>query len=296
MRGTIETLADGLGHPEGPDILPDGRIVMVETYTSRLIAWSRARGVHVYADCGGGPNACMLGSDGAVYITQNGGTVGAWRAERMSVPSIQKAWPDGRVETVVTQIDGIALQAPNDLSFGPDGRLYFTDPADYLPNDRKPGRVFALNPDGTGECLEEIPDAYPNGIVAEPDGSIVWVESYDRGIYRRRPGRHSEQIGRLPPGHVPDGLKIDVAGNLWVTAFMGGGVDILRPDGSPLDFLETGGVPLNCVFQGTDLVITDFGEVTEVTSAAPMDGRLWRVAVGTAGMPLFRGAVRPAAT
>jgi len=45
MRGTIETLADGLGHPEGPDILPDGRIVMVETYTSRLIAWSRARGV-----------------------------------------------------------------------------------------------------------------------------------------------------------------------------------------------------------------------------------------------------------
>ena len=65
MRRPIETLARGLGHPEGPDILPDGRIVMVETYTSRLIAWSRERGIHAYADCGGGPNACMLGSDGA---------------------------------------------------------------------------------------------------------------------------------------------------------------------------------------------------------------------------------------
>ncbi|MCC6833308.1 MAG: SMP-30/gluconolactonase/LRE family protein, partial [Thermoleophilia bacterium] len=154
MRRPIETLAGGLGHPEGPDILPDGRIVMVETYTSRLIAWSRERGIHDYADCGGGPNACMLGSDGAAYITQNGGTVGAWRAMVMSVPSIQKAWPDGRVETVVTEVDGIALQAPNDLTFGPDGRLYFTDPADYLPDDPRPGRVFALNPDGTGECLE----------------------------------------------------------------------------------------------------------------------------------------------
>jgi gluconolactonase len=294
MRKPIETLAGGLGHPEGPDVLPDGRIVMVETYTSKLIAWSRERGIHDYADCGGGPNACMLGADGAVYITQNGGTVGAWKADVMSTPSIQKAWPDGRVEFVATEVDGIPLQAPNDLSFGPDGRLYFTDPADYLPNDRKPGRVFVLNPDGTGECLEELPKAYPNGIVAEPDGSIVWVESYDRGVYRKHPGQPSEQIHQLPEGHIPDGLKIDAEGNLWVTTFMSGGVDILRPDGTPTDFLETGGVPLNCVFVGTDLVITDFGDVTEVTAAAPMDGRLWRVEVGTTGMSLFRGAIEPA--
>jgi gluconolactonase len=232
----------------------------------------------------------MLGTD-ALYITQNGGTVGAWRAQVMSVPSIQKAWPDGRVETVATEVDGIPLQAPNDLTFGPDGRLYFTDPADYLPNDRKPGRVFALDPDGTGECLEELPSAYPNGIVAEPDGSIVWVESYDRGVYRKRPGAPSEQIHQLPEGHIPDGLKIDALGNLWVTTFMSGGVDILRPDGSALDFLETGGVPLNCVFHAGDLLITDFGDVTQVTSAAPMEGRLWRVGVGVAGMSLFRGAI-----
>lgn len=102
----IETLAGGLGHPEGPDVLPDGRIVMVETYTSKLVAWSRARGIHDYALCGGGPNAGMLGSGGAVYITQNGGTVGAWRAQLMNVPSIQRAWPDGRVETVASEVAG----------------------------------------------------------------------------------------------------------------------------------------------------------------------------------------------
>jgi gluconolactonase len=65
----------------------------------------------------------------------------------------------------------------------------------------------------------------------------------------------------------------------------------VRPDGTTLDFLETGGVPLNCIFHEGDLIITDFGEVTEVTAAAPMDGRLWRVSVGVEGMPLFRGSI-----
>lgn len=292
MYGPIEVLATGLGHPEGPDILPDGRIVMVDTYTSRITAWSPERGIHLYADCGGGPNACMLGSDGALYITQNGGTVGAWRAERMSVPSIQRAWPDGRVEIVATEVDGITLQAPNDLSFGPDGRLYFTDPADYLPNDRKPGRVFALGSDGTGELLAELPGAYPNGIACEADGSLVWVESYERRVYRMRPGEASVLIHQLPEGHVPDGLKVDERGNLWITTFTSHGVDIIAPDGTALGFLETGGVPLNCVFAGQSLVVCDFGDVDGVPDAAPMVGRLKRVAVGVGGMPLFRGAIR----
>ena len=291
MRRPIDTLASGLGHPEGPDVLPDGRIVMVETYTSKLVAWSAERGLHDYADCGGGPNSCMLGSDGAVYITQNGGTVGAWRAAVMGRPSIQKAWPDGRVEEVTAEVDGIPLQAPNDLTFGPDGRLYFTDPADYLPNDRRPGRVFVLEPDGSGELLEELPAAYPNGIVAEPDGSIVWVESYERGVYRRPPGGRSELIARLPEGHIPDGLKVAAGGDLWITTVLGGTVDILAHDGTWIDALETGGAPLNCVFHGGALYITDFGDITEITGDAPMGGRLWRVDVGVEGMPLFRGSI-----
>ena len=100
-----------------------------------------------------------------------------------------------------------------------------------------------LNPDGTGECLEELPSAYPNGIVAEPDGSIVWVESYDRGVYRRRPGRPSEQIHQLPEGHIPDGLKIAANGDLWITTFMSGGVDIIRPDGTPSTSWRPAGCP-----------------------------------------------------
>jgi gluconolactonase len=293
VRKPIETLADRLGHPEGPDVLPDGRIVFVETYTSRIGVWEDGRGVSTYADCGGGPNACMLGSD-ALYITQNGGTAGPWRAERMSTPSIQKAWPDGRVEILVEEVDGVRLQAPNDLTFDRDGRLWFTDPGDYDPENRPhPTRLFVLEPDGSGRLVLEKEPAYPNGIVAEQDGSIVWVESYPRQVWRRRPDGATELVRQLDEGHVPDGLKVAANGDLWVTAFMAGGVDIVHPDGSSGGFLETGGVPLNCVFDRGSLVITDLGDVTELAEdgAGLMTGRLWRVAVDVEGMPLFRGAI-----
>jgi len=292
MKRQVETLAGGLGHPEGPDVLPDGRVVMVETYASRIAAWSAERGIHDYALCGGGPNACLRGSDGAVYITQNGGTVGVWRAPNMVAPSIQRAWPDGRVETVATEVAGIALQAPNDLTFGPGGQLYFTDPADFLPDDPKPGRIFVLNPDGTGALLLEVPNAYPNGIVCEPDGTLVWVESYARQVFRMKPGQEPVLLHQLPDGHVPDGFKIDEDGNFWITTFSSHGVDIVAPNGASVDFLETGGVPLNCVFDGDSLVVTNYGDVEGVPAAAPMEGWLQRIHVGVRGMPLFRGAIK----
>ncbi len=293
MKKPLEHLAEGLGHPEGPDVLPDGRIVFVETYSSCLSAWSLERGVHLYADCGGGPNACLLGSDGAAYITQNGGTVGPWRAERLVEPSIQRAWPDGGVEVVCTEIAGIRLDAPNDLSWGTDGRLYFTDPGEYDPVGRPyPGYVFALAPDGSGEVIAKLDGTYPNGIACEPDGSIVWVESYERDVWRRRPDGSREHLHRLAERHIPDGLKLAANGDLWITTFTSGGVDILRPDGTHVDFLETGGIQCNCLFHEGALYLTDFGEGATVTTEAPMIGRLTRVDVDTAGMPLLRGAIR----
>ena len=291
MKRPVTTLVEGLGHPEGPDVLPDGRIVMVETYTGKLVAWSAELGCMTTRCAAAGRTHASVGSDGAVYLTQNGGTAGAWKAAVMSVPSIQRAWPDGRCETVADTVAGLALQAPNDLTFGPDGRLYFTDPADYDPNDRQPGRVFAIDADGTGELLEEVPESFPNGIAVESDGSIVWVDSYGRGVFRRSADGRSEQICRLPEGHIPDGLKVDVVGNLWITGYSAGGVDIVRPDGAIVDFLDTGGCPLNCVFHDNALFITDLGDVGGVSDDAFMGGRLLHVDVGVEGMALFRGAI-----
>ena len=90
MTQDHELLAEGLGWAEGPTVLPDGRICFVESYRSQVSVWERGRGVRRYAYTAGGPNSCVLGDDGAMYVCQNGGTVGPWRAEEMSVPSIQR--------------------------------------------------------------------------------------------------------------------------------------------------------------------------------------------------------------
>ena len=126
--------------------------MFVETYRSHIgyVAPDGEYGQFAYT--AGGPNATALGSDGCLYVTQNGGVVGPWRADEMLQPSIQRITPDGAIETVATELAGVPFQAPNDLAFGPDGRLYFTDPGRYDPAALPdPGYIFALDPSGGGE-------------------------------------------------------------------------------------------------------------------------------------------------
>jgi sugar lactone lactonase YvrE len=131
----VELLADGLGSPEGPDFLPDGRAIFVETFLCRVSAWDPRTGVHAYADVGGAPTACVRGLDG-VYVAQNGRTAGPWRSPRPCAPSIQRIAGDGRVEIVADSASCVPLLGPNDLAFAPDGSLWFTDPAPGSPARR----------------------------------------------------------------------------------------------------------------------------------------------------------------
>ena len=284
-------MACGLAWPEGPSVLDDGRIVFVETYRSRLSVWGPGREVETLAFTGGGPNATTLGSDGHVYVTQNGGVVGPWRASETRPPSIQRVSLAGEVEVVATAVDGMPLQAPNDLAFGPDGRLYFTDPGRYDSQARPdPGYVFALALDGSGEVLAELPPVYPNGIVVEADGSVVWVESYTRAIRRRRLDGTPEELCVLAEGHIPDGLAVAESGDLYVTTVTSGGLDIVRRDGSLNGFLAVGSVPTNCTFAGSTLYVTDGGVPGE--GGATFDGALWSVELDEVrGLEPFRGAL-----
>jgi gluconolactonase len=99
-------------------------------------------------------------------------------------------------------------------------------------------------------------------------------------------------IHELADGHIPDGFKIDTDGNFWITTFASGGLDVLARDGTHIDFLETGGVTLNCCFDGETLFVCDFGTTeTADPDATPMGGRLLKVDLGVEGMPLYQGAI-----
>ena len=66
-------LARDLGWPEGPVVLPDKRVCFVETFKSQISVWGRSLGVRQYAYTAGGPNSCVLGGAGELYVCQNGG-------------------------------------------------------------------------------------------------------------------------------------------------------------------------------------------------------------------------------
>jgi len=293
MSVTGIQLATGLAWPEGPSVLADGRVVFVETYRSQLGVWAPDGTYGRYADTGGGPNATLLGADGALYVTQNGGIVGPWRASRMLRPSIQRVWPDGRIEEVVTEADGEGFNAPNDLAWAPDGTLWFTDPGRYDPDARPdPGFIRAVEPDGRCHVVERLDAVYPNGIAVEADGSVVWVESYTRAVIRRHADGRKELLATLEGAeHVPDGLAIAANGDLYVTSTGSRGIDIVSSTGGVIGFLAVGLVPTNCLFDGTDLLVTD-GGAQGTSDELHAGGVLWRLPVGVPGMAPVLGALR----
>ena len=290
----IEKLADGLGWPEGPAVLPDGRVVFVESYRSQVSVWAPDEGVKQYAYTAGAPNSSVLGAEGELYVCQNGGTVGPWRAKEMVSASIQRIDREGgQAEIICTEIEGVKLNGPNDLVFGADGRLYFTDPGTYNPKAPEPSYIFALDKDGTGHVVIAFPTpVFPNGLAVEDDGSVVWDESYTGHVRRLRQGQSEiEDLGRMP-GENPilDGMKIGADGRLYVTDIIGAGIHIVRPDGTVEEFVKCGTAATNCAFQGETLYMTDAGVPAD--SADPSyGGALWRIAVGKPGQPLHPGRI-----
>ncbi|VXB63063.1 SMP-30/gluconolactonase/LRE family protein [Aeromicrobium sp. 9AM] len=292
--GDAEILAAPLMHPEGPDLRADGGLLFVEADSGRICVSYPGRGVATFASTGGSPYGCTLGSDDCVYVTQSGNTDPAVGVPRHVPPSIQRVSPDGAdVEILATHADGRAFGAPNDLAWGSDGRLLFTDSGQWDPDDRTdPGFIHALRPDGHAEVVLELGPVFPNGIAVEADGSIIWLESYTRVVGRLRRNGTTEVVAVLPEGHIPEGVKVALDGSLWITNFEAGGVDVIERDGTPREVIHVGGVPVNCLFGDGWLFVADFGHPSD-----PLDedsfrpGSIRRIRVTTRGMPLNRGSI-----
>jgi hypothetical protein len=107
---TAEVVATGLHIPEGPVVLPDGRIAFVEQVLGRVSVFD-GTAVTTLAEVGGAANAVTLGED-ALYAAQNGGVVGAWRSADPRPPGIQRVRLDGRVEQVTGEVAGGATPRP----------------------------------------------------------------------------------------------------------------------------------------------------------------------------------------
>ncbi len=290
--GAPELIASGLGWPEGPAVLPDHSLVFVDSYRMQLTVIGADRTPRRFAYTAGAPNSCVLGSDGALYVCQNGGTVGPWRAAEMVAASIQRVREGGKAETLITEVEGVKLNGPNDLCFSPDGSLVFSDPGTYNPKDPDPSYIHRIAPDGTAKVVIAFPKpVFPNGVTVEADGSIVWGESYTGNLGRIRPNGKIEHLGRLPGANpVPDGLKVGADGRLYVTDIVAKGIHVVRPDGTADGFIACAAAPTNCAFDGETLWVTDAG-VLAVSTEPSSEGRIWRLHVPGGGAPTYMGRI-----
>jgi gluconolactonase len=275
--------AANLGFPEGPLVLPDGRIAFVEEYLGR-VSVTDGTAVEPLAVLGGNPNGLALGGDGRIYVTRGAGMAGGQPA----TPAIVRIDPDNRESAVLTTTaSGRLLRAPNDLCFGPDGALYFTDPGPFNPDDDALRGWICRLDDAGCEILFDLPNVHPNGIAFSPRDTLVWVESVTGHVVEVLGGVPAV-IARLGEASLPDGCAFATNGSLLVATFRSGGIHIVDwPDGRARARLRRWSADVcatNVAFDGSAVWVTDASLPPHVISN--LSGRLWRLETQLNGLRL----------
>lgn len=259
-----QTYCEGLGFAEGPCFDQYGTLHVVDLRGARVLRVIPG-GSELLSEPGGGPNGAAFGSDGRLYVANNGGLM--WGDDGKSngiAPNNEGGWvdridTDGSVERLYTECEGESLHAPNDIVFDPDGNFYFTDPKHGTREKRPPGYVCFAAPDGSNIQRVASDLRLPNGIALSEDGHSLFVaETIPRILWRfdiDSPGRLSNRypLAELPPGYLPDGMCIDSQGRIICCAVAGGGVFAFAPDGELDHMIELDASDAtNCAFGGPD--------------------------------------------
>ena len=281
-----ERLAAGAIWAEGPVYLPDDdSVIWSDVRSDRVRRWSPAEADSTLYAPGDFANGHTLDRDGRVLACEHG------------LRRVARYEADGSRTTVVDRHQGHRLNSPNDLIVASDGAVWFTDPPYGILDDSE-GHAAASELAGcfvfrldrvTGE-LDVVTDVmeHPNGLAFSPDESVLYVS--DTSAARRAGGNHHilafDVVGGgrrlanprtfvvMEPGFA-DGLRADVAGNIWTSA--GDGIHVLDAAGVELGRILLPEAASNCVFGGRD------GRRLFVTATS----NLWSIEVG------IRGAATP---
>jgi gluconolactonase len=272
----MEQLAEGFEWSEGPVWIKDGGYLLFSDIPrNSVMKWKDGEGITLFMKPSGytgvvdygrepGSNGLSLDPQGRVVFCEHGDR----RVSRLE--------KDGGKKTLVDSYQGKRLNSPNDVTFKSNGDMYFTDPPYGLPkNFDDPRRelafcgVYRLAKDGQLTLLTKEMTR-PNGIAFSPDERTLYVAQSDpeAAIWKAFEVASDGTLGKsrilfdatawakAGKKGLPDGMKVDVAGNLFATG--PGGVHVFAADGTHLGTFDTDQPTANCGWgdDGSTLYIT----------------------------------------
>jgi len=272
----IDLICEGLEFPEGPIAMADGSVILTEIKGQRLTRVKPDGSKETVVETGGGPNGAAIGPDGAIWITNNGGSFEWLDTGGLTIPGptppshtggmIQRYdLKSGKLTTVYDSCDGKRLVGPNDLVFDKSGGLWFTDHGCSTPEGRKNGAVYYARPDGSHISQQRGHLISPNGIGLSPDETVVYVadtmlgrlwgfDVAETGVLAPgqgfAPGR---VICNLPDYQLLDSLAVEAGGKVCVATIINGGITAFDPNGTTEHYPVPDLVVTNICFGGPDM-------------------------------------------
>ena len=245
----VKQLGTGFTFTEGPIWNPDGQFLLFSDMPADTRRrWDEQGGVQVVASPSNKGNGMTLDANGRLIACEH------------STSSLVRMDPDGTGsgrEVLASHYEGKELNSPNDVVVHSDGSIWFSDPwygrmpVFGVERERELGwqGVFRLPPGGGEPALVVDKDEYeqPNGLCFSPDESLLyindtpkaWIKVYDVGsdgtLSNGRMFFDDIGSGVIEEG-IPDGMKCDEDGNVWVTG--PGGVWVISPEGEHLGVIK----------------------------------------------------------
>jgi gluconolactonase len=234
----VERLSTGLTRwAEGPVWMGDQRCLLwSDVPGDQMLRWDEETGaVSVWRRPSGYANGNTRDRQGRLVTCEHGGR----RVSRTEF--------DGKISVIAEHFEGKKLNSPNDIVSRSDGSLWFTDPSFGILGWYEGAKAVAELPtnvyrwkDGELEVVAEGINQ-PNGLAFSPDESVLYIvesRSVPRKILAFDAKGNTLSRRRVlidaGPG-TPDGLRVDMEGNLWCGWGMGAegldGVHVFNPEG-----------------------------------------------------------------
>ena len=259
-----EHLAGSFGFTEGPLWHPDGHWLFVDIQKLQIHKMSTTGKVETYRDPSFGTNGMTFDKQGNLVICESDNR------------QIMRQQVDGSYIAIATHANGKRLNRPNDIVGRSDGTLYFTDPGGRLSESEREldySGVHLISPNG-GQSVGTTETEYPNGLAFSPDEKILYV-AITRLDARCLEEKEKKQLcehqlirafnvaddGSLSNNRVfatmysaedgvPDGMKVDVEGNIYCTGSEG--CWVFDASGKQLGIIRLPEIPANCAWGGPD--------------------------------------------